>query len=143
MSNVQKETRTEVVYAAKASTGTEWQFSGNPSSLFTYACGERWASVVYAPYYKDFWNIVLAQLDKGPDQAVQIELACDYTYGTVSRKELEDSLDGWRTNRLTRTKPNIISAAEKEGTEGDETYTIVHLVIDKFTVEPLDPSITL
>lgn len=133
----QEETRTEVIYAAKGAA-PEWQFSGNPSSLFTYACGDRWASVVYAPYYKDFWSLVLAHLDQKAHTPVEITLNCDYTYGTVSRKELEDNLDSWRTNRLTRTKPNIISAAEKEGSEGDETYTIVHMVIDSFTVKPLD-----
>lgn len=123
----------ELIVAGKVGA---WQFSGEVSGLFSFAMGEDWQGLIYAPVYVEFWKDVLAALDKRNETPVLLKIHAAYEFGVLSQTELEESMRGWQTARLTRTKPNMVSAAVRDTVNSD--LTVNHLVIDEFEIVALD-----
>lgn len=133
MAELQRTSAEEVIVAAPGD-GT-WHFTeGNLSSLFKFAAGDEWHATVYAPYYKEFWAPVIKELDK-LNSPVEIILSCVYDYGNLQESDLHGLMDTWRTNRLTRTKPNMLAVSEKNS--GSDEVTTVHVVVDRYEIRAL------
>ena len=123
---------TEVIIAAPQDG--EWHFvESELSSLFKFVAGNDWHLMVYAPYYKEFWEPILKGLEK-ENSPVEVKMTCAYEHGNLDEDTLHKLMDSWRTARLTRTKPNMLAVSDRN--ERDEVTT-VHLVITHFDIEPL------
>jgi hypothetical protein len=132
--------RQELVETISAARGLEgWHFAEvSVSSLFRYCASDEWQLAIYAPYFRDFWEPVLTALDEH-ESVVEITLNCVYDYGVSPEADLRPLLDEWRTNRDTRTKPNMLAVSETTTDEaGREIVTVVHLVIAKFGIKALE-----
>lgn len=124
---------TESFYAVPGE-GSEWEFVENDmSALFKYAAGDDWVEMVYGPYYVEFWQPVLDMLKErsGPTEVL---LSCTYNYGNVSESDIHGKMDQWRTDRLTRTKPNMLAVSDRDE---NSHVTTVHLVVNDIQVREI------
>lgn len=122
-------TVTEVLAAAKNSSGRWHLASIRTSNLFEYCLGSGWDTFLYAPYYEDFWSGVLAALEEASLPVVEVELLTTYKTGVLPAGDLDEEMKRWSVGRQTKTKPNALAVTEM----GLET-TIAHMEIDDIKV---------
>lgn len=82
-------------------TSHSWRFAQSKvSGAFETVLGPDWATMVYAPYFSDWWAPILLGLEKR-SKPTEILLSVRYRLGVWEEREAMAALGYWRTAEMT------------------------------------------